>query len=159
MSAREFRKVSRWLGAVPVGAHCTDAELLALVERQKPQALQELYRRHAPLLFGVARRTVGVSGAERAISALFLQIWATPESFTPDAGSLRRVLLTRTVSLAAGAPPPPEERAWALLTVGRCTFAEAARLLGVPESVVRQQALAAFRARSGTPGDHTQVAG
>jgi RNA polymerase sigma-70 factor (ECF subfamily) len=67
------------------------------IGRFRNDALAELYRRHAPALFGLARRILaGRDLAEEVVQEVFLRLWNQPDRFDPDRGSLRTYLLTQT---------------------------------------------------------------
>jgi RNA polymerase sigma-70 factor (ECF subfamily) len=67
------------------------------IGRFRNDALAEVYRRHAPALFGLARRILaGRDLAEEVVQEVFLRLWNQPDRFDPDRGSLRTYLLTQT---------------------------------------------------------------
>ncbi|HET9227888.1 MAG TPA: sigma-70 family RNA polymerase sigma factor, partial [Thermoanaerobaculia bacterium] len=57
----------------------TDAMLLRQVQERRPEALAELYDRHAPTLLALARRILGgiggMSDAEEVLQEVFLHVW------------------------------------------------------------------------------------
>ena len=60
-------------------------------------ALGQVYERHAPVLFKLARRVTGsLSAAEEVTQAVFLDVWRRPQRFNPAKGSLRTWLATIT---------------------------------------------------------------
>jgi len=67
-----------------------------LVERLRAgdeEALEEVFDRYGALVFGVARRTVrDPSAAEDVVQEVFTTLWAHPERFDPQRGSLRAYL-------------------------------------------------------------------
>jgi len=72
----------------------SDAQLVVSVARFKEGALAEVYRRHGPAVFSLARRVTGDSSvAEDVTQEVFLGLWNQPERFDPARGSLRSFLL------------------------------------------------------------------
>ena len=73
-----------------------DATLVgAIAERHEP-ALEEVYRRHAPAIAGLARRLLGEGAlAEDLTQEIFLRLWRQPERFDANRGKLRTLLLTQ----------------------------------------------------------------
>jgi RNA polymerase sigma-70 factor, ECF subfamily len=75
----------------------SDAQLVVAIGRFRNDALAEVYRRHAPALFGLARRILaGRDLAEEVVQEVFLRLWNQPDRFDPARGSLRTYLLTQT---------------------------------------------------------------
>ena len=75
----------------------SDAQLVVAIGRFRHEALSEVYRRHAPAAFGLARRIVGDRAlAEEVVQEVFLRLWNTPDRFDGARGSLRTFLLTQT---------------------------------------------------------------
>ena len=67
------------------------------IGRFRHDALSEVYRRHAPAAFGLARRIVGDRAlAEEVVQEVFLRLWNQPDRFDAARGSLRTYLLTQT---------------------------------------------------------------
>jgi RNA polymerase sigma-70 factor, ECF subfamily len=74
----------------------SDAALVMAVARFHQDALAEIYRRHAGVVFGLSRRLIGAPGqAEEVVQEIFLRLWNQPERFDPERGSLRSFLLTQ----------------------------------------------------------------
>ena len=74
----------------------SDANLVVAIGRFRPEALEEVYRRHAGPAFGLAQRIVGDrSLAEVVVQEVFLRLWNDPERFDPARGALRSFLLTQ----------------------------------------------------------------
>jgi RNA polymerase sigma-70 factor, ECF subfamily len=74
----------------------SDAQLVVAIGRYRHDALAEVYRRHAPASFGLARRIVGDRAlAEEVVQEVFLRLWNEPDRFDPARGSLRTYLLTQ----------------------------------------------------------------
>jgi RNA polymerase sigma-70 factor (ECF subfamily) len=75
----------------------SDAQLVVAIGRFRHDALAEVYRRHAPASFGLARRIVGDRAlAEEVVQEVFLRLWNEPDRFDAGRGSLRTYLLTQT---------------------------------------------------------------
>ncbi len=78
----------------PPTSDSSDAALVVAVGRFDERALQELHRRHAPAVFGLARRVLGDrAAAEDVMQEVFVQLWRDPGRFDPERGSLRSFLL------------------------------------------------------------------
>jgi RNA polymerase sigma-70 factor, ECF subfamily len=74
-----------------------DARLVVAIARRQPDALAEVYRRHAGAILGLARRVLGDPRlSEEVVQEVFLGLWRAPERFDPDRGSLRSYLLAQT---------------------------------------------------------------
>lgn len=77
----------------------SDAHLVLAVARFREDALAELYRRHAPSVFALARRVLADrTAAEDVTQEVFLRLWNDPDRFDPERGSLRSYLLADTHS-------------------------------------------------------------
>ncbi|MER3409307.1 MAG: RNA polymerase subunit sigma-24 [Thermoleophilia bacterium] len=65
----------------------TDGELLARVARGDSRAFEDLYRRYARPILGLALRRLGDRGrAEEAVQETFLSIWRAARSYVPERG-------------------------------------------------------------------------
>jgi RNA polymerase sigma-70 factor (ECF subfamily) len=74
-----------------------DARLVVAIARRQPDALAEVYRRHAGAVLGLARRVLGDPRlSEEVVQEVFLGLWRAPDTFDPDRGSLRSYLLAQT---------------------------------------------------------------
>ncbi len=83
----ESDEIQRW----------SDGALVLAIARWRQEALEEAYRRHAPAVFGLARRLlVDRSLAEEVVQEVFIRLWYEAERFDPDRGSLKAFLLTQT---------------------------------------------------------------
>src|SRR5262245_35568488 len=75
-------------------ASLLDRDLAATIGDRDPRALEEVYRRHAAPVLGVARRLVFEPAlAEEVLQEVFLRLWRQPERFDASRGSLRTYLL------------------------------------------------------------------
>jgi RNA polymerase sigma-70 factor (ECF subfamily) len=70
-----------------------DALLVARMAAGDEEALAEVWQRHGPLVFGLARRVTGDrSTAEDVTQEVFVTLWQQPERFDAQRGSLRAYL-------------------------------------------------------------------
>ena len=80
----------------------TDAMLLRQVLERRPQALADLYDRHAPTLLALARRILasigGMSDAEEVLQEVFLHVWNNAARYDAGRSSVSTwlVLITRS---------------------------------------------------------------
>ena len=73
-----------------------DARLVVGIARRQPDALAEVYRRHAGAVLGLARRVLGdMRLSEEIVQDVFLGLWRAPDAFDPERGSLRSYLLAQ----------------------------------------------------------------
>ncbi len=79
-------------GASEGGSDATDVALMAAVADGHPEALAELYERHATPVRNFARRLAS-DHADDVIQEVFLRLWYRPEAFDPARGTLRSYLL------------------------------------------------------------------
>jgi RNA polymerase sigma-70 factor (ECF subfamily) len=83
---------------LPLGA-INDAVLARLVGERRPEALSELYNRHAASLLALARRILGtVAEAEDVVQEVFVHLWNHVSRYDPARSSLSTwlVLITRS---------------------------------------------------------------
>lgn len=76
-----------------------DSVLLRQVAEGRPEALAELYDRHAPTLLALARRILGALGdAEDLLQEIFLHVWNNASRYDPSRSSVSTwlVLITRS---------------------------------------------------------------
>lgn len=74
----------------------SDANLVVAIGRFRPDALEEVYRRHAGVAFGLAKRITGDRTlAEEIVQEVFLRLWNEPERYDPARGALRSFLLAQ----------------------------------------------------------------
>lgn len=71
-----------------------DAELLRRVRDGEEQALQQLHRRYAPLVFHLACRALDRAAAEEIVQDTFLAVWRRAADFDPAKGSFRTWLVS-----------------------------------------------------------------
>jgi RNA polymerase sigma-70 factor (ECF subfamily) len=70
-----------------------DAVLVARLAAGDEEALAEVWHRHGPLVFGLARRVTGDSStAEDVTQEVFVTLWQQPHRFDAQRGSLRAYL-------------------------------------------------------------------
>lgn len=77
----------------------TDAMLLRQVLERRPEALADLYDRHAPTLLALARRILtGTSDAEEVLQEVFLHVWNHAARYDAGRSSVSTwlVLITRS---------------------------------------------------------------
>lgn len=71
----------------------TDASLVARIAVGDERALQMIYSRHSPMVYGLARRvTASTARAEEVTQEVFVYLWQNPDRFDADRGSLRAFL-------------------------------------------------------------------
>jgi RNA polymerase sigma-70 factor (ECF subfamily) len=70
-----------------------DEALLRQVREGREEALQQLYRRHAPLVFHLACRALDRAAAEEVVQDTFLAVWRRAADFDPARGSVRSWLV------------------------------------------------------------------
>ena len=77
-------------------SEASDGALVVAIGRWREDALAECYRRHGGAVYSLARRVLGnVSDAEEVVQEIFLRLWAEPDKFDPERGSLRSYLLAQ----------------------------------------------------------------
>jgi RNA polymerase sigma-70 factor, ECF subfamily len=73
-----------------------DAALAAAIVDRDERALAEVYRRHGPNCFALARRVlVDRTLAEEVVQEIFVRLWNQPERYEPARGSLRAFLVAQ----------------------------------------------------------------
>lgn len=71
----------------------TDAGLMARVGVGDERALQMVYERYSPRVYGLARRvTASTAHAEEITQEVFVFLWQNPDRFDADRGTLRAFL-------------------------------------------------------------------
>jgi RNA polymerase sigma factor (sigma-70 family) len=66
---------------------------VSLVARIDDRALQMVYERYSPLVYGLARRvTASTAHAEEITQEVFVYLWQNPDRFDADRGTLRAFL-------------------------------------------------------------------
>ncbi|SFS16523.1 RNA polymerase sigma-70 factor, ECF subfamily [Granulicella pectinivorans] len=72
----------------------TDEELALRLQQGQADALTVLFRRHSPLLFGIARRILrNESEAEDSVQQIFLDVFRSIHQFDPARGSFKSWLV------------------------------------------------------------------
>jgi len=71
-----------------------DAVLLQRIREGREEALQQLHRRYAPLVFHLACRALDRPAAEEVVQDTFLAVWRKAGEFDPARGSFRTWLLS-----------------------------------------------------------------
>ena len=71
-----------------------DVELVQRVRKGEEEALQQLHRRYAPLVFHLACRSLDRAAAEEIVQDTFLAVWRRAADFDPARGSFRTWLLS-----------------------------------------------------------------
>lgn len=71
-----------------------DVELVARIREGEEEALQQLHRRYAPLVFHLACRSLDRAAAEEIVQDTFLAVWRRAADFDPARGSFRTWLLS-----------------------------------------------------------------
>jgi RNA polymerase sigma-70 factor (ECF subfamily) len=80
-------------------ATAADAVLLRQIADRRPEALAELYDRHAPTLLALAKRVLGnPSDAEEVLQEVFVHVWNHALRYDPSRSSVSTwlVLITRS---------------------------------------------------------------
>ncbi|HUZ01898.1 MAG TPA: sigma-70 family RNA polymerase sigma factor [Thermomicrobiaceae bacterium] len=67
----------------------SDEELMGRVAGGDQVALQDLHARYAPLVYGLAARTLDPAAAEEIVQDVFLAIWRGAATFDPSRGTFR----------------------------------------------------------------------
>lgn len=71
----------------------TDVSLVARIAVGDDRALQTVYERYSPLVYGLARRvTASTAHAEEITQEVFVYLWQNPDRFDAERGSLRAFL-------------------------------------------------------------------
>jgi RNA polymerase sigma-70 factor (ECF subfamily) len=103
------RREGRWYGSALVNGDrdsapdpsAPDEALVRAIANGDTQALAALYDRHAPLMFGLARRIVGGKPeAEDIVHDVFVEAWRRAADYDESRGSVKAWLLLRTRSRA-----------------------------------------------------------
>jgi RNA polymerase sigma-70 factor (ECF subfamily) len=66
-----------------------DAMLVSAIRSGDEQAMAQLYERYSPIVYSVALRVLGDTGAaEDVVQEVFMQLWRNPDVFDATRGSL-----------------------------------------------------------------------
>jgi len=66
-----------------------DAMLVSAIRSGDEQAMAQLYERYSPIVYSVALRVLGDTGAaEDILQEVFMQLWRSPDTFDANRGSL-----------------------------------------------------------------------
>ena len=66
-----------------------DAILVSAIRSGDEQAMAQLYERYSPIVYSVALRVLGDSGAaEDVLQEVFMQLWRSPDMFNASRGGL-----------------------------------------------------------------------
>ena len=79
-------------GPIPPGEE--DQVLVQRIREGQEEALQQVYRRYAPLVFHLACRALDRAAAEEIVQDTFLAVWRRAADFDPARGSFRTWLLS-----------------------------------------------------------------
>jgi RNA polymerase sigma-70 factor (ECF subfamily) len=71
----------------------SDEELMGLLAAGREDALGSLHGRYAPLMFGLAARSLDPAAAEEIVQDVFLAVWRKASSYDPGRGPVRPWLL------------------------------------------------------------------
>lgn len=75
--------------------YLSDADLIAAVESRSEDALEELYRRHSPLLRNVIMRIMcNDADVDDVLQDVFIQVWKQAAHFSAEKGSLKAFCLS-----------------------------------------------------------------
>jgi RNA polymerase sigma-70 factor (ECF subfamily) len=88
-----FRAEAPAIPMVRCFAAASDAELAHALCRRQNAALDEAFRRHAPLVARTVRRTARAYYVDDIVQIVFLTLWRAPERFRPERGSLAAYLV------------------------------------------------------------------
>jgi RNA polymerase sigma-70 factor (ECF subfamily) len=67
----------------------TDASMVSAIRSRDESAMAHLYDRYSPIVYSVALRVLGDTGAaEDILQEIFLQLWRSPELFDSSRGNL-----------------------------------------------------------------------
>lgn len=71
----------------------SDEELMGRLAEGRREALGSLHGRYAPLIFGIAARSLGRPAAEEIVQDVFVAVWRKAGTFDPARGSFRAWVL------------------------------------------------------------------
>src|SRR5579871_5792804 len=84
-----FRKGKHTSGVSSAHANQSDTALIAGIRSGDEAAMAELYDRYSAVIYSVALRVLGDTGAaEDVLQEIFMQLWRKPELFDSSRGSL-----------------------------------------------------------------------
>ena len=71
------------------GSHSLDAAIMSAIRDGDEQAMAQVYERYSAIVYAVALRVLGDSGAaEDVLQEVFMQLWRNPDLFDANRGSL-----------------------------------------------------------------------
>ncbi len=71
----------------------SDEDLILAVASGEAEALTQLYKRYAPLVYHLASQSLGIDSGEDLVQDAFFAVWSKAGSFDPSRGSFRAWLL------------------------------------------------------------------
>lgn len=83
----------------------TDASVVRAIALGDVAGLAQAYDRHAPMVYGLARRLWAEPDADRVTEEVFLELWAAPSRFASGGRPLLGSLLAAVVDRASAGQP------------------------------------------------------
>lgn len=89
--------IERRLSTAPRNPNLNDRALILAVGSGDQQAMAELYKRYSSVVYAVALRVLGDTGAaEDVLQEIFMQVWRNPGAFEASRGNLAPWLAVMT---------------------------------------------------------------